>query len=298
MGEETVGEICNGEMNGRAQKQTINSSQKVDENDHKENASIDNEKEEAFKIPNTIEELLDDENPKDDLSEVKELKSDGVNEEITDKSSDMEVDNDRVEGTLEDIKSESVDTVVNPFVDETSPEPEENGIKEIEKKEESPGSKVNASQISLESVDQVGSEDDNSDDDLDINAGLDKCFSALEKEISKDETLDLLSSTDVQKEPVNSAKAVVDVDDSSRDVSNVPSEAEEGGNEADDEGERISEPVVSEEPEQDLDQALGELEMIEKTTKRILDDESESLKRPHEEPSEPASKSKGGRVIG
>jgi len=315
--EETVGEICNGEMNGRAQKQTINSSQKVDENDHKENASIDNEKEEAFKIPNTIEELLDDENPKDDLSEVKELKSDGVNEEITDKSSDMEVDNDRVEGTLEDIKSddsiappintamevdaenliaeetiknESVDTVVNPFVDETSPEPEENGIKEIEKKEESPGSKVNASQISLESVDQVGSEDDNSDDDLDINAGLDKCFSALEKEISKDETLDLLSSTDVQKEPVNSAKAVVDVDDSSRDVSNVPSEAEEGGNEADDEGERISEPVVSEEPEQDLDQALGELEMIEKTTKRILDDESESLKRPHEEPSEPASK--------
>ena len=80
--------------------------------------------------------------------------------------------------------------------------------------------------------------DDNSDDDLDINAGLDKCFSALEKEISKDETLDLLSSTDVQKEPVNSAKAVVDVDDSSRHVSNVPSEAEEGGNEADDEGER------------------------------------------------------------
>ena len=37
-------------------------------------------------------------------------------------------------------------------------------------------------QISLEEFDQ-GSED-NSDD---INTGLDKCFSALEKEISKDE---------------------------------------------------------------------------------------------------------------
>ena len=76
-----------------------------------------------------------------------------------------------------------------------------------------------------------------------------------------------------------------------RDFSNVPSETEEGGNEADDEGEsRISEPAVLEEPDQDLDQALGELEMIEKTTKKILDSESKSLKRPHEEPSEPSNK--------
>ena len=44
-------------------------------------------------------------------------------------------------------------------------------------------------QISLEEVDQ-GSKD-NSDDELDINTGLDKSFSALEKEISKDECQDV-----------------------------------------------------------------------------------------------------------
>ena len=32
------------------------------------------------------------------------------------------------------------------------------------------------------------------------------------------------------------------------------------------------------------------MEMIEKTTKKILDSESKSLKRPHEEPSEPSNK--------
>jgi len=325
--EETAVDMCNGEVKESAQKQSINSSPKVDERNQEENLTINNEKEETFKIPNTIEELLEDEVPKEDSSLVKEHKNDAVtieiNKEITDKSSDMETDNNdssdfanEKEGKLEEIKSdesltlsdeapmeidaeklvseeavkESADAVVNPFVDETSPDPDENGMKEVEKKEESPDSKENASQISLESVDQGGSEDENSDDDLDINAGLDKCFSALEKEISKDEALDLPRSSDVKKEQENSVKAIVDIDDSSRDVSNVPSEAEEGGNEADDEGERTSEPVVSEEPDQDLDQALGELEMIEKTTKRILDDESESLKRPHEEPSEPVSK--------
>ena len=51
----------------------------------------------------------------------------------------------------------------------------------------------------------------------------------------------------------------------------------------------MGEPEVPEEPV-DLDQALGELEMIEKTTRRILDDESESLKRPSEETTESASK--------
>jgi len=187
--------------------------------------------------------------------------------------------------TISDIKDS---TVINPFVDETSPETEEDGMAEnkVETKNEN---KENPSQISLESVDQAGSEDDNSEDELDINAGLDKCFSALEKEITKDEQpMEIPSEPSALEESPHKVKAV-DVDDSSRDVSNVPSEAEEGGNEADDEGERPSEPVVPEEPV-DLDQALGELEMIEKTTKRILDDESESLKRPSDEPSESASK--------
>merc|ERR1719250_49840 len=62
-----------------------------------ENLTINNEKEETFKIPNTIEELLEDEVPKEDSSLVKEHKNDAVtietNKEITDKSSDMETDN-------------------------------------------------------------------------------------------------------------------------------------------------------------------------------------------------------------
>ena len=78
---------------------------------------------------------------------------------------------------------ESADNVPNPLVDETSPELEENCIKVPEKqdKQESKFARENASRISLESVDQVESEDDKSKDDLDINVGLDECLSALEK---------------------------------------------------------------------------------------------------------------------
>jgi len=326
-------EITNGEENDKTQLPTKSSPQ-VSDSDQGESVCVNSDKEDEFKMPNTIEELLDDEGSKDESSQNKESTNETTHSETSknddsEERQDMEIETSEpkelcsVESSKvdalkpeagppthsvdvlmeEDTKKlvseedvdmkESSDEAPNPFVDETSPEPEENGINVSEKqdKQESKCAKENASQISLESVDQVGSEDDNSDDDLDINAGLDKCFSALEKEISKDENMELPNSSNVQEEHSNKLKAAVDVDDSSRDVSNVPSEAEEGGNEADDEGEsRISEPVVLEEPDQDLDQALGELEMIEKTTKKILDDESESLKRPHEEPSEPSNK--------
>jgi len=303
-----------------------------------------NGKEEVFKMPNTIEELLDEEVLKDD-SEVPEIDRDEVFNEIEtakkDTAEEMEVDRSSVTevsmkkdevseeskfdknepkpsgveametsdteklmseekvGADEDSKDPADNAskeVINPFVDETSPESDDDVVKEGEKKEEvESNEKENPSQISLESVDQGASEEENSDDDLDINAGLDKCFSALEKEISKDEppaastpsTVNNLAKK-LEETKKDSVKAI-DVDDSSRDVSNVPSEAEEGGNEADDEGERMGDPEVPEEPV-DLDQALGELEMIEKTTRRILDDESESLKRPSEETTEPASK--------
>lgn len=303
-----------------------------------------NEKEEVFKMPNTIEELLDEEVLKDD-SEIPEIDRDEVFNEIDTAKKDtvveMEVESSnlteeskKTDEVSEKTKSdenqpkpsgveamETSDTeklmsedkvdvdenskdpadnaskeVINPFVDETSPESDDDLVKEGEKKGEiNSNEKENPSQISLESVDQGASEEENSDDDLDINAGLDKCFSALEKEISKDETPATSTPPSVNNlaKKLEETKKVkvktIDVDDSSRDVSNVPSEAEEGGNEADDEGERMGEPEVPEEPV-DLDQALGELEMIEKTTRRILDDESESLKRPSEETTESANK--------
>ena len=123
--------------------------------------------------------------------------------------------------------------VINPFVDETSPESDDDLVKKSNEKE-------NPSQISLESVDQGASAEENSDDDLDINAGLDKCFSALEKEISKDETPAASTPPTINnlaKKPEQTKKdkvKTIDVDDSSRDVSNVQSEAEEPPEECDD----------------------------------------------------------------
>jgi len=341
---ELVAETFNGDINGEdsaVDKQVKEQSEdlidsstietaepeaQISSPDNVENAQadvnqIESKKEEVFKMPNTIEELLDEEVLKDDSSGVPELDLDEVftendiakktdeaeememecsksteelvkadqnlvdhqNSDLTIKKSGVDeamevVDAEKLSEENVEVDSESKDpNVINPFVDETSPESDEDAVKEAEKKNDVKSEKDNPSQISLESVDQVGSEEDNSDDDLDINAGLDKCFSALEKEISKDEA------------PIAPKSVAVLEDNSSRDVSNVPSEAEEGGNEADDEGDRMCEPVVPEEPV-DLDQALGELEMIEKTTRRILDDDSESLKRPSEEPTEPVCK--------
>eukprot|EP00092_Neocalanus_flemingeri_P001626 GFUD01001735.1.p1 GENE.GFUD01001735.1~~GFUD01001735.1.p1 ORF type:complete len:946 (+),score=311.07 GFUD01001735.1:78-2915(+) len=312
--------------------------------------------EDVFKMPNSIEELLDEEVLKDDASDIPggidrdevfnemdtstedlveemevELSKAGEESKHKNENGSSELDKpdpnkddnsvngmetsdgekmisqDKVDGNNEDAKDTKDNLgnkdVINPFVDETSPESDEDLLKEAEKKKNLSSKEEEEkkpSQISLVSVD--GSDEENSDDDLDINAGLDKCFSALEKEISKDETSEASSPSAVnnmEKKPEEAKKdKTVYVDDSSRetmdasrDASNVPSEAEEGGNEADDEDdkERMS---VEPEPEEpvDLDQALGELEMIEKTTKRILDDESESLKRPNEETTEPVSK--------
>jgi len=300
-------------------------------------------------MPNSIEELLDEEVLKDDLSEVPEIDRDEVfNDTDTSKgdTEDMEVElttsktsedvkpvdenvgtvgekdaaseektsvvametsdteklmsDNKIETNEEDVKDPKDNNgnkdVINPFVDETSPESDDDPVKEAEKKKDAVSKEEEKpAQISLESVEQ-GSEEDNSDDDLDINAGLDKCFSALEKEISKDESSGVPSpsaANNLEKKPEEAKKdKTVYVDDSSRetmDASNVPSEAEEGGNEADDEEDKERMSIEPEEPV-DLDQALGELEMIEKTTRRILDDESESLKRPNEESLEPVSK--------
>ena len=130
--------------------------------------------------------------------------------------------------------------------------------------------------MNLEEIDQ-GSED-NYDD---INSGLDKYFSTLEKEISKDECQnvpDSNASTSEDNIPHEESKIndePMEIDDSSRDVSNLPSDAEEGGNEADDEEDR--ERMVDPPEPVDLDQAFGELDMVEKTTKRILDESDTNI---------------------
>ena len=115
-------------------------------------------------------------------------------------------------------------------------------------------------QISLEEVDQDS--EDKSDDELDINTGIDKCFSALEKEISKDECQEVPDSNASTSEdiiPHEESKIndkPMEIDDSSRDVNNVPSEAEERENEADDEEDR--ERMVDPPEPIDLNQAPGE----------------------------------------
>jgi len=354
--EDTEVNNCDGNTNSDNINPDANSSpDKVNDNTQEVEQKDNND---AFKMPNSIEELLDEEVLKDDPSDFHDgvdregifndldtSKEDSVEDmevelskvseankpaeekasaelEITESKSNgelsvavaMEVsDTEKLmsEDKCETNKEESEENqesngnkdIISPFVDETSPESDDDLLKGAEKKNSpiSTEEDEKPSQISLETLEQ-GSDEENSDDDLDINAGLDKCFSALEKEISKDDVLDAPKTSNslvknLVKIPEEIKKDIVktiDVDDSSRetmDVSNVPSEAEEGGNEADDEDdkERMSVEFEAEEPV-DLDQALGELEQIEKTTRRILDDESESLKRPSEESSEPASK--------
>jgi len=277
---------------------------------------------EPFKMPNTIEELLDEEVLKDDpetpdveLHEQDSKESDcivnnteisnghlehrekSLSEDVKESVDTSKVDsqNPEVASREHDQGSESVKEDVGSEIAEKSPM---DGMDESVKNAhivQEPISKRDPesnSHISLEEVDQ-GSED-NSDDELDINAGLDKCFSALEKEISKDECQEVpdsnasTSEDNIRHEESKINDKPMEIDDSSRDVSNVPSEAEEGGNEADDEEDR--ERMVDPPEPVDLDQALGELEMIEKTTKRILDDESDSLKRPIDETQESSNK--------
>jgi len=275
---------------------------------------------EPFKMPNTIEELLDEEVLKDDpetpdvelheqdskesdCTVVKNTELSNGHLEDSDKSPadsvEESVDTSKVESRIPEVASrehdhgsESVnEDVVSDIAEESSIVESAKNSHVVQEQTKRKDLESN-SQISLEEVDQ-GSED-NSDDELDINAGLDKCFSALEKEISKDESEDVpdtnasKSEENIPHEESKPNDKPMDIDDSSRDVSNVPSEAEEGGNEADDEEDR--ERMVEPPEPVDLDQALGELEMIEKTTKRILDDESDSLKRPIDETQESSNK--------
>ena len=239
-------------------------------------------KDQVFKMPNSFEEFRDEDVMEDYLTKVPEIDR-----------YDYEVFND---GNKE---------AINPFVDETFPESDNVLVKHVVSKEE-----VEMSvEVILESVEQA-SEEENSNDDLDINAGLDEWFSYVEKVISKDESSEspspfAVNNLEKKPEDTNEDKTVGDSYRETTDVITVPSEGEKGGNEADEENiERLvfinlivcndnnllnRIPVEQEEPV-DLDQALGELEMIVKTTRRILNNEEESLKTPNEESIEPVSK--------
>merc|ERR1712098_970292 len=111
-------------------------------------------------------------------------------------------------------------------------------------------------------------------DDLDVNAGLEKCFNDLKNKIAsgKDERSD-------KPEDNKQNDKKEDEDDSNTDAVEVNNDSDEDDVMA-----------VDDEPT-DHDKALDELEQIEKKTKTILDDEGESNKRPpSSDLSEPVTK--------
>lgn len=280
------------------------------------------EGEDDFEIPKSIEELLEEDVPsvkpdnaedsnEEKISPSRVTPSIEVDQEVNQDSqvclengdkakndADIEASNDSSE-----TKSRKASPIMMKFVDETSREDSDH---ETETSVTSSVDDDKAGQISLEAMDSQVSDDDS---DEDIEAGLEKCFSALDRKLEKEKDSDLDSLFPDKSSAVLSEKnldtdsskdAVENHDDTSTEpmeASNDPSDAEEGGgHDADDEETRMSAPEVVEKVESvDYDKALGELEIIEKKTRKILDDEApgdaDSNKRSTAEVSdEPAAK--------
>merc|ERR1712106_26615 len=142
------------------------------------------------------------------------------------------------------------------------------------KPEEDAPSEDKSGQISLEAMEDSQVSDDDSDEDID--AGLEACFSALDKKLEEEKESESSHSSDIK------TKGVIITDgDENRELADTA------------EKERAFSPEIVEEPPEpvDFDKALGELELIEKKTKKILDDDgSLSNKRSSEVSEEPTSK--------
>ena len=142
------------------------------------------------------------------------------------------------------------------------------------------------SQISLEPVEAADNADDDDDeDDLDIEAGLDKLFSGLEQKVNKEEEEE---EKEEDKEVIENSEPVTQEKSDNGGTEELSSDKEEPQNNGDeqkaleDELEKI--PEEDEEEDEcmqtvDHDQALKDLEQIEKSTKRILDDDTEAGSR-------------------
>ena len=90
------------------------------------------------------------------------------------------------------------------FIDQSKDETDkdankENAEKDVNKDNEEV--KKKESTISLEVADAEDNSAD-SDDDMDVNAGLDKCFDALEKKIANEDNSDSNSVKEVESRPV------------------------------------------------------------------------------------------------
>lgn len=124
---------------------------------------------------------------------------------------ESEVDNDRVEEdgiVSEAIEKESeeakskdsgkVQVLMSMFVDQSKEESDEKGAtKDSDNKEIVKEDNKKESTISLEPADPEDNSTE-SDDDMDVNAGLDKCFDALEKKIANEDKSDSNSVKDAE----------------------------------------------------------------------------------------------------
>lgn len=234
---------------------------------------------EEFEIPKSIEDLLEEDESQDQQnSESNETatatKSNHEDCSKTNNLSEIDVQ-----------KPKTSSSVVMKFVDETS---QDNSDQEVANSKDG-----KSGQISLETMDSQLSEEDS---DEDIDAGLEKCFSALDKKLEKEKESGGDCSINAEAEEVSSRKSSSDGESSKESVeaTNHQSDVEGRGSDIDNEYSRTCVAESTEENEEepmDLDKALGELEMIEKKTRKILDDDSESNKRSTTENSEePATK--------
>jgi len=194
-----------------------------------------------------------------ELLKTEEVQIDDIKEEALNTEEVSKVESFHIEDKNEEVESEKEKRTVTPvlmkFVDETS---QDDGAPE--------SSQDKSGQISLEAMEDSQLSDDDSDED--IEAGLEKCFSALDKKLEEEKE----SESKISK--ASDDIEIREVDDT------------EGS-------ERVSSPEIVEEPPEpvDFDKALGELELIEKKTKKILDDDSSiSNKRSSDISEEPTAK--------
>jgi len=259
------------------QEVAVTSSDKNSDNDTKNDTNNDTEEDTNEKKTKTAESKNEDSNKQDDNVNCKENKeaesiaSPSESSEL-EKKSTPETKDDTEKADINDDKqvekeagsskndsetsndeksNDGCQVLMFKFVDESK----ENHDNEAGDKEEKKGGTI--------SLEPAGPDDASaeSDDDLDINAGLEKCFNDLENKIASEKDDTPNKQEDIKSNDKN--------DEDSND------DAVEVNNESDDEV-----MTVDDEPT-DHDKALDELEQIEKKTKTILDDEGgESNKRP------------------
>jgi len=227
-----------------------------DSNQQDDNVNCKENKEaESIASPFESSELEKNSTPetKDDTEKADINDDKQVEKEAGSSKNDSETSNDEK-------SNDGCQVLMFKFVDESK----ENHDNEAGDKEEKKGGTI--------SLEPAGPDDASaeSDDDLDINAGLEKCFNDLENKIASEKDDTPNKQEDIKSNDKN--------DEDSND------DAVEVNNESDDEV-----MTVDDEPT-DHDKALDELEQIEKKTKNILDEGESNKRPPSSDLSEPLTK--------